>query len=125
MTEYPENSPKPKKKRKTSGSRRRFGNALKDLLGGEILKTRTFRLFPYLAFITFLAFIYIANNYYAERKIREINRLRKELKEIRYEYITTKSRLTEMTRQSQLVRQLDQSGLKENTEPIKTILIEE
>ena len=31
-----------------------------------------FRLFPFLLFIAFLAFIYIANNYLAEEKIREI-----------------------------------------------------
>ena len=112
---------KTKSKKRTRDSGRKLGNAIKEFLGGEILKVSTFRLFPFLAFITFLAFIYIANNYYAERKIREINKLRKELKEIRYEYITTKSKLTELTKQSQLAKRLDHTGIKESTDPIKTI----
>jgi hypothetical protein len=116
---------KPKTKKRTRGSGQKVGRAIKEFLGGEILKVSTFRLFPYLVFITFLAFVYIANNYYAERKIRQINKLRKELKEIRYEYITTKSKLTDLTKQSQLAKRLDHTGIKESTDPIKTITIEE
>lgn len=103
----------------------KFGKAVKELLGGEALKVSTFRFFPFLVFITFLAFIYIANNYYAESKNRKINELRKELKELRYEYITTKSKLTDLTKQSQLARRLGQSGIRESTDPIKTIVAED
>jgi hypothetical protein len=116
---------KQKAKQRNRGSGRRVGKAINEFLGGEILKVSTFRLFPYLVFITFLAFVYIANNYYAERKIRQINKLRKELKEIRYEYITTKSKLTDLTKQSQLAKRLEHTGIKESTDPIKTITIEE
>jgi hypothetical protein len=116
---------KTKRTKKVPVDGRKVGNAIKEFLGGEILKSGTFRFFPFLVFITFLAFIYIANNYYAERKIRKINHLRKELKELRYEYITTKSKLTELSKQSQLAKKLEHSGIVESTEPIKIIVAEE
>ena len=125
MTENTRVVKKARKQKRKSRSRKRIGMAIKEFLGGEMLKASTFKLFPYLVFITFLAFIYIANNFYAESKIRKINHLRKELKEIRYEYITTKSTLTDLTKQSQLAKKLNRSGIKESTDPIKTITAEE
>jgi len=73
-----------------------FGNTLKDILGGDLLSTGTFKFFRYLLYLALLAFIYIANNYYAENNIREISKLRKELKELRYEYINVKTRLMQI-----------------------------
>lgn len=98
-----------------------IGKATKGLLGGEMLSVGTFKFFPFLVFIAFLAFVYIANNYYAESKIRNINQLRKELKEINFEYITSKSKLEELSKQSQLAKKLENSGIHESTEPVKTI----
>jgi hypothetical protein len=127
MTENKKKKIKKSRKRaiKGPGTGRKVGNAIKEFLGGEMLTTGTFKFFPFLVFITFLAFVYIANNYYAERKIRKINHLRKELKELRYEYITTKSKLTELTKQSQLAKKLENSGIVESTDPIKIIVAEE
>lgn len=101
----------------------RFGKATRSVLGGEILSLGTFRFFPYLIFIAFLAFIYIANNYYAEAKIREINHLRKELKEVNFEYITSKSKLEDLSKQSKLSKRLAATGISESDEPVKTIRI--
>lgn len=114
-----------RQKIKMPGKKGQFGKATKDFLGGEMLKTGTFRFLPFLVFITLLAFVYIANNYLAENKTREINSLRKELKEIRYEYITTKSELTDMSKQSEIASRLGAKGVIESTEPIKTIKAED
>ena len=105
----------------TGAAGKKVGTAFKKVLGGEIIGTGTFRFFPFLVFVAFLAFVYIANNYLAEDKIRKINRLTKELKEIRYEFITTKSKLGELTKQSKLADKLESKGIRESTEPIKTI----
>ncbi len=80
------------------------GKTIKKVLGGTIVSTGTFRFFRYLLFLSLLAFVYIANNYYAERNIREINLLRKELKELRHEYIHTKTQLMEIEKQSQIAK---------------------
>ena len=110
---------------KTSAKDTRFGKTTKGILGGDFLSNSTFTMLPFLLFISFLAFIYIANNYLSETKIREINQLRKEVKELRYEYINVKSTLTQIEKQSQISKKLNHKGIKENTEPLKTIIIKE
>ena len=117
---------KSKRPERTQGIRKsagRTGRIIREIFGGEMIQTGTFRYLPFLIFIAFLAFIYISNNYLAENKAREINKLRKELKELSYEYITTKSKLMNMTKQSQLAEKLQPAGIKESTDPIKTIQI--
>ena len=108
------------KKRKVDTS---IGKAAKGVLAGEFLSDRSFRYFPFLLFLAFLASIYIANNYWAENKIRTANKMRKDLKEMRYEYITGKSELMEASKQSKISARLKEIGIKENTEPIKSIKI--
>lgn len=115
---------KPKKEEKEVNPRKTglgIARATRQFLGGEKIAEGTFRLFPFVLFISFLAFIYIANNYYAERKVRNINRLHKELKEIKYEHISTKSKLMQLSKQSQIAKKIELTGIKESTEPVKII----
>jgi hypothetical protein len=112
---------KPKKARKSLKMSANISRGIRGFLGGEMIQSGTFKFFPYLVFVAVLAFIYIANNYYAEDKIRLINQHRRDLKQIRYEYITTKSELTSLTKQSQIAKKLGDKGIKESTDPIKTI----
>ena len=66
---------------------------------------------------------YIANSYYAERVIREIDKTKTELKEKRAEYISTKSMLMNNSRQSQVAGALESVNIKETTEPPKMIIV--
>jgi cell division protein FtsL len=99
------------------------GGAIKEVLGGDLISTGTFKFFRYLLYLALLAFIYIANNYYAENNIREINKLRKGLKELRYEYINVKTRLMHIEKQSQIAKKLEIKGIKKNTQPVKILKI--
>ena len=125
MTEQSNTVSKPKKSKKRSTISGNIGRGIRDFLGGEMLTSGTFRFLPFLIFIAFLASIYISNNYYTETKIREINKMRRELKELRYEYITSKSELTNLSKQSQLAKRLNEKGVKESTDPIKTIEVKQ
>lgn len=91
---------------------------IKNLLGGNFLaKDSSVRFLPFLLFLTFLGLVYIANIYYAEENIREIDDLNRELKELRYEYVATHTRLMHISKQSELAKRLDKMGLKESTVP--------
>ncbi len=91
---------------------------IKALLGGSFLaKDSSVRFLPFLLFMTFLGLIYIANIYYAEENIREIDNINRELKELRYEYISTHTKLMHISKQSELVKRLEFLGLKESTTP--------
>ena len=46
---------------------------------------------PYVFFLIFLAMIYIANAHYTEKKIRRIDTLKDEIKELNWNYVSVKS----------------------------------
>ncbi len=101
-----------------------FGRATQDVLGGAILENKkTQRIFPYLLFLALLAFVYITNDYVLENKVRRIAGMEREIKELRYEYISVKSDLMTLSKQSQLEKRLESMGIKENNVPVKTIII--
>jgi len=103
-----------------------ISKATQEVLGGSLLeKERTFRMFPFLLFLAFLAFIYITNDFALESKVREVSHLKKEVQELRYEYITVKSNLITISKQSQLAKRLKKLGIKENKEPLKVIKIKD
>ena len=96
-----------------------------DILGGGFLtKERTVKHLPFLLFFAFMAIIYIGNSYYAEKNIRKIEKLQKEVKELRYEYITNKSKLMQSSRQSMVAKSLKNKGIKESTVPPNKIFVE-
>jgi hypothetical protein len=77
--------------------------SLKSILGGDILAADFFSRQSRL-FILILAFavFYIHNRYAAEQEMIEIDRLRKELVDIKYDTLTRKSELMERSRQSRI-----------------------
>ncbi len=88
------------------------------LLGGGFLaKDSSVRFLPFLLFLAFIGLVYIANIYYAEETIRDIDDLNKELKELRYEYIATHTKLMRISKQSEVAKKLKVLGLKESTTP--------
>ena len=103
-----------------------FEKASQNILGGDFLSRKgATKLLPFLLFLTLLGIIYIANIYYAEKNIREIDHIGREIKEIRYEYITTKSTLMHISKRSEISDRLKNTGIKEPVTPpfrlIKTI----
>jgi len=99
------------------------GGAFQNVLGGNFLRReRSVRLLPYLLFLAILVMFYIANTYYAEKKEREIQALRRSLKELRYEYITTRSDLMRESQQSEVAKKLLDTRIKESrVPPVKVI----
>jgi len=105
-----------------------FGRALKGVMSGEVLGSEALiQHLPYLGFLVFLSLIYIGIGYSAEDSVRQINRDKSELKEMRSEYITIKSDLMYTTKQSELIKVLRDKGLEleESFQPPKKIEITE
>ena len=116
---------KKRKKEKTFSSKNiGFGKALQSVLDGSILtKEIVIGLLPFVLFLTLIAIVYIANTYYAEKTVIKIERVSKDLKELRYEHITIKSELMFYTKQSEIGKKLKPEGIKESLEPPKKIFI--
>jgi hypothetical protein len=98
-----------------------------DIINGNFLaREYSIRQAPYVLFLALMTLLYISNNYYAESKIREISKINSELKELRSDYITTKSRLMFMTKQSEIAVMAEEMGIgiKPATIAPKKIIVE-
>ena len=115
-----------KKVVKPAGSKKPFGRSMVNVLNGDFLTREGFvEYLPYILFCTALTLVYIANGYYAEGSVRDINRTGNELKELRSEYITTTSDLMFQSKQSEVIKILNSKevGLEETVTPPKKIVI--
>jgi hypothetical protein len=65
-----------------------------------------------------LAVIYIYNGHNADKTIRNINRVSKELKELQYEYKTLKSEVMFRSKQTELAKTVAPFGLKLMKPPV-------
>lgn len=95
-----------------------FSKSVASVLDGSFLtRENLLKQIPFIVFITFLGIFYIANSYNAEKTIIDISRTKKELEELRYEYITTKSNLMFQSKQSEVAYRLASSQVKESLVP--------
>lgn len=68
---------------------------------------------PFYFFIGVLAIIYIANGHYADKMMREISKMEREIKERGYEYKTVKRDVIFRSKESELAKAVEPLGLKE------------
>lgn len=80
---------------------------------------------PFILFLAFLGMVYIANMNVAERNVRDIDRITKEVKDLSYDYKTTKAGLAFKSTLTEVAKHADSLGLKEPTAPPTQITIEE
>ncbi len=95
------------------------GSFMKELLSGSMVSEKIIlKNLGYIAFITLLAALYIANRFHAEKITRETTKLQKEVKDLRAESLSTSADLMYVSRQSEVERMIKQKGL--NLEELKT-----
>lgn len=92
---------------------------------GVISKTAATDMLPFIIFIAFLGMIYIGNRHFAENNIRDIDKLRKEVKELSWDFKTLKADLMLKSTQTEVAKEVDTLGLMEPNEPPKKIVITE
>ena len=80
---------------------------------------------PFILFIALLALLYIWNNHYAVKSVRIINKNEKEIKQLKWEYLTSKSELEGKSKQSEVARLVEPYGIKELKAPPVKIYVDE
>lgn len=102
---------------------------LKKILGGDILTTQAVRRQIWLfLLITLFVIIYISNRYSCQQDLIEIDALQKELKEAKYKALSSSSQLTERSRESRVLKLLQEnkdSVLKIPNQPPYIIQVKE
>lgn len=115
---------KKKVKKRFSMRENSAGKTIHSILDGSILtKENVIQFLPFILFLSLLALIYIANNYYSEKIIIEKGEIKSELKELRYEHISKKFLLMDKSKQSEVAKKLEPKQIKESLVPPKKIII--
>ena len=94
--------------------------AWKNIIGGDVLATDFFRRqTKLLVLIMVLIIFYIHNRYACQQQLIEIDRLKKELTDIKYDALTRSSELMERSRQSKIEDYVKakESDLQTSTQP--------
>jgi hypothetical protein len=107
-------------------AKKQKSNPLKGIIEGTILtRENVVKQLPFLIYMVLVAVLYIANSYNAEKTIIESTRTKKLNEEYRYSYISTHSKLMNVSRQSELAHKLVNTGLKELKAPPHKIIVQE
>jgi hypothetical protein len=83
------------------------------------------RALPFVLFLALLGMIYIANRHLAEKNIRDIDKITKEVKELSWDYKTAKADLAYKSTLTQVAKRADTLGVKESMQPPQKITAEE
>ena len=96
-----EQNPNKQNKQKENASPKHM--SIRSILGGDILANDFFkRQTSLLILIMILTILYIDNRYTSQQELIEIDRLKKELTDIKYDALTRSSELMEKSRQSRI-----------------------
>jgi hypothetical protein len=80
---------------------------------------------PFVLFLVFLGMIYIANRHLAEKNIRDIQKVTKEVKELSWDYKSTKAELAYKSTLTEVAKRADTLGVKESRQPPLKLTAEE
>jgi len=79
------------------------------------------RALPFVLFLALLGMIYIGNRHLAEKNIRDIDKIGKQVKELSWDYKTTKAELAFKSTLTEVAKRADTLGIKESVEPPQKI----
>ncbi|MFB6305441.1 MAG: FtsL-like putative cell division protein [Flavobacteriales bacterium] len=103
-----------------------LGRSFLELIAGSFLtKDKFLGQLPFLLYITFLLIVYVGYSYHTEKSIRNLHKTNKDLKELRSEFITVKSKLMYETKRSEIVKSTKSLGLHESRIPPEKLVIGE
>ncbi|MCJ8209400.1 hypothetical protein MUY27_06740 [Mucilaginibacter sp. RS28] len=81
------------------------------------------RALPFILFLSFLGMIYIANRHLAERNLRDIDKISKEVKELGWDYKSTKAELAFKSTLTEVAKRADTLGVHVSVEPPQKIVV--
>lgn len=80
---------------------------------------------PFFLFLGFLATVYIASAHYAERNVRQIQVMQKELKELRWYYMSLQAENMYNSKRSEIADRVRKEGLRSFAQDPKIIVVPE
>ncbi len=101
-----------KKKSKTE-------KVFQEFISGAIIKEYVLKNLLFIFYLVFFTLLYISNTYYALGTMRDIEKTKNQIKELRYEYVSTKKQVIETSRRNKVIEKLKvvNKNLKESKVP--------
>jgi hypothetical protein len=100
-------------------------NALWQLFSKRFNAEKATSALPFVLFLALLGMIYIGNMHLAEKNIRDIDKLSKEVKELTWDYKTAKAELAFKSTLTEVAKRVDTLGIKESIEPPQRLKAQE
>lgn len=95
-----------------------FKNKFFDAVNMKSFREKSFvERLPFILVVCVMLVLYIDNSYRAESYVRDISSLERELKDLRSEYITTKSQLMFHSKQTEVQQLVAAQGLEKSITP--------
>ena len=91
---------------------------------GTMMSDWIFGNVPFVFFLFFLCLIYIANSNQADKQVRQIQLLEKDIKDLKWRYNGAKADVMLSTKQSEIERRVEPFGLRASNQRTKRIVIE-
>jgi Bacteriodetes cell division protein (FtsL-like) len=91
------------------------------LTNGFITADTAVKALPFVLYLALLGMVYIGNRHLAEKNIRDIDKISKEVKELSYGYKVTKADLAYKSTLTEVAKRVDTLGLKESLTPPQKI----
>jgi cell division protein FtsL len=100
--------------------------SVKGIIDGSVLTVSSVvKQIPFILFLVFLAVVYIANRYHAEKVVREMYALQDTVRDLQAEQLTTASELMDLSKPSKVQDLINQKGLglSESIKPPYKIIV--
>ena len=95
------------------------------LTKGVITTDGATRALPFVLYVALLGMIYIGNRHFAENTIRQIDKLTKDVKELSWEYKSTKADLAFKSTLTEVAKRADTLGIQQSAQPPQKITVKE
>jgi hypothetical protein len=92
---------------------------------GIISTERATNALPFLMYLALLGMIYIGNMHLAEKTIRDIDNITKEVKERGWDYKTAKAEMAFKSTLTEVAKRADTLGVRQSVEPPQKITVKE
>ncbi|HET7732476.1 MAG TPA: FtsL-like putative cell division protein [Paludibacter sp.] len=97
-------------------------SSVRDILNGNILTKRFFqKQYGLILLVAVLAFLYVDNRYYCETQLAKEIELKKKIQDVKYESLTISAELMQISRQSNVLKMINERGvtlIRTSTPPI-------
>jgi len=80
---------------------------------------------PFIAFLFLMVMVYIRIIHSVENTVRSTDRLKREVKEIRWGYMTGKAELMFQSKQTEVAKAVEEIGLEQLKEPPKKVVVKD